>query len=122
MSLRAQARRCQGVALAVLLVASAQADDAVWAKSAGGTYDWTNGVNWLPGPAFPNGAGQSASLTNDLAGAQTVRLQTAITVGALCLGDAVASGNNYAFTIQSGTGANSLRLRPAFPLNTNATP
>lgn len=77
----------------------ARADDAVWNKSAGGTtYDWTNTVNWLPSVTYPNGAGQVAAITNDIVGAQTIRLRQNITVGALYIGDGIAS-NLYNTTI-----------------------
>ena len=91
-----------------------QADDAVWNKTAAGTYDWTNVVNWLPNTTYPNGAGQVAYVTNDIAGAQTINLRKNITLGILNIGDAVASNlfnttvqnsgsETFALTLDSGT-------------------
>jgi autotransporter-associated beta strand protein len=81
-----------------------QADDATWNKTAAGNYDWTNVVNWLPATTFPNGAGQSAYLTNDIVGAPSIQLRQNITLGRLAAGDAVASVNNYGFIFNNKTG------------------
>jgi len=91
------------LAAVVLRVGLVHADDAVWNKTAAAAYDWTNGVNWLPSTTYPNGAGQVAYITNDIAGTQTINLRKNITLGILNIGDAVAS-NLYNTTIQnSGT-------------------
>jgi autotransporter-associated beta strand protein len=94
----------------------ALADDATWNKTAGGNYDWTNVVNWLPATTFPNGAGQIAGITNDIDGAQIIWLRKDITLGTLYIGDGVASNicnttvaNNttetYTLTFDSGNAA-----------------
>lgn len=67
------------------------ADNAVWDKAAGGNYDWTNVVNWLPATTFPNGAGQVAGITNDIVGAQNIWLRKDITLGTLYIGDGAGS-------------------------------
>lgn len=120
MNSMARGMRGAGIALAVLAVGVLYADDAVWNKTAAaGTYDWTNVVNWLPSTTYPNGAGQVAHVTNDIVGAQTIRLQNTVTVGTLLLGDSAASGNNFGITLSSGTGANSIKLRSAESQGTN---
>ena len=73
------------ITLAVLTVGVSCADDAVWNKTAAAAYDWTNVVNWLPATTFPNGAGQTAYITNDIAGAQFINLRKNITLGTLCV-------------------------------------
>lgn len=89
------------IVLVALAVGWGQADDATWNQAAGGTtYDWTNVVNWLPNTTYPNGAGQVAYITNDIIGAQTIRLRQNITLGILNIGDAVAS-NLYNTTLQN---------------------
>jgi autotransporter-associated beta strand protein len=113
--MNAMQKKMRGVGLfAVALAAAfARADDAVWNKTAGGNYDWSVSANWLPASTFPNGAGQVAAITNDIVGAQTIRLRQNITVGALYIGDGIASNlynttiaNNgsetYALTFDSG--------------------
>jgi autotransporter-associated beta strand protein len=89
---------------AVWLGTLAQADDAVWNKTAAGTYDWTNVVNWLPATTFPNGAGQSAYLTNDIIGMPSIQLRQNITLGRLAAGDAAASSSNYGFIFNNKIG------------------
>lgn len=81
----------------------AQADDAMWNKTAAGNYDWTNVVNWLPATTCPNGAGQSAYLTNDIVGMPSIQLRQNITLGTLTAGDAAASGSNYGFIFNNKT-------------------
>ena len=101
-------------AVAVWACAAARADEAVWNRSAGGNFDWNVAANWLPDTTFPNGAGQVAAITNDIVGAQFIRLRQDITVGTLHIGDGVASnlygttvlnngGEAYALTFDSGS-------------------
>jgi len=89
---------------AVWLGTLAQADDATWNKTANGNYDWTNVVNWLPATTFPNGAGQSAYLTNDIVGTPSIQLRQNITLGRLAAGDAAASSSNYGFIFNNKSG------------------
>lgn len=91
-------------AAAVVAAGAAHADEAVWNKTAAGTYDWTNAVNWLPATACPDGVGQVAGLTNDVAGLQTVQLRRNITLGTLNIGDAAAAGANYGFNLNNKSG------------------
>jgi autotransporter-associated beta strand protein len=118
---RAESIKVRVAALLTAAVAAGTlADDAVWSKAAGGTYDWTNAANWVSG-AVPNGAGQRAYLTNDLAGAQTVQLRQTVVLGSLFAGDAVAStlsgltvgnksGESFALTFDSGAPGAAERL------------
>lgn len=74
-----------------------------WMPVAAGTgYNW-NAVlsNWSG--LFPNAAGDVANLNNDISGSQTVRLRQDITLGALNIGDAGATGNSYGFTLANST-------------------
>ena len=87
-------------AAAVCLGVGAQAGDAVWGKASGGTYDWTNTANWVSG-SVPNGVGWKAFVTNDLSNTLTLQLRQNVTLGALFVGDAVASGNNYGITLNN---------------------
>ena len=89
-------RRVTGVGLAVvvcLLTASVQAADYSWTNTAAGTtYNWNNAGpqnNW--GSGFPNAVGDGAYITNNINGNQTVRLNQAITVGTLKIGDSNGS-------------------------------
>lgn len=99
--------------LAVLMRTVAFGGDATWNQTgAGTTYDWNNTGNWLPNTTFPNGAGETADMTIDIAGAQTIRLRQNITVGTLKLGDGAAPGysmslrnagvETYTLTVDSG--------------------
>lgn len=93
-------RQCIMTAMIAALTMSAFATEHIWTQTAAGTsYVWTNVVNWLPSTSYPNGAGQTASITNDILGGQTIYLRRNITLGTLNIGDAVASGNNYGIKI-----------------------
>ncbi len=81
-----------------LAVQTAQGASASWTPTAAGAYAWNNTANWTA--AFPNGNTQIATLTNDLAGDQTINLNQAITIGQLLLGD---SDGSAAFEIAKGT-------------------
>lgn len=92
-------------AVAVLTASLLHAGDATWNQTAASTtYDWTNVVNWLPNTTCPDGAGQTASLTNDIAGAQAILLRKNITLGTLNIGDAVNAANNYGTTLNNKSG------------------
>lgn len=103
MKLKVMSKSWVGVCILMLSVGRLCADDAVWNKTAVGTYDWTNVVNWLPATTCPNGAGQVAYVTNDIVGAQTINLRKNITLGILNIGDGVAS-NLYNTTLQNSGG------------------
>lgn len=74
-----------------------------WTPAAAGTgYNWNAGAsNWTSG--FPNAAGDIANLNNDILGVQLVRLRQNITLGTLNMGDAIAAGNNFGFTVANST-------------------
>ncbi len=85
--------------------ASLHAQTFIWVPTIGATnYDWNVPSNWNPNTSFPTGAGVVANVNNDIAGNQTIRLRQFITVGTLNLGDDVASGNNFGFSISNATG------------------
>jgi fibronectin-binding autotransporter adhesin len=83
-----------------MLVADIQAQ--TWNQTAAGTgYDWQTITNWTPN-TVPNGVDAVASLTNNIAGAQTISLNGTVTLGTLNIGDSTAT--YYGFTLQNGTG------------------
>ena len=100
-------------ALAVSFGLVSQLSAQSWNQTAAGTtYDWNNSGNWTA--TFPNAAGATANVNNNIAGNQTIRFNQAITVGILNLGD--SDGSN-AFTLSTGT-AGSL----TFDSGVNGTP
>ncbi|MCX5654968.1 MAG: autotransporter-associated beta strand repeat-containing protein, partial [Planctomycetota bacterium] len=86
--------------LGLVLVTPAQAIEYTWTPTDAGTYNWDDASsNWTSG--FPNAVGDTATLAIDLAGAQTINLNQAITIGTLNIGD---TGSTYnATTLQNGT-------------------
>jgi autotransporter-associated beta strand protein len=91
-------------ALALIAAGPAWAAPYTWTPTAAGTYNWDNSGpqnNW--GSGFPNVIDDVANLNINLAGAETVNLNQAITVGTINLGDN-ASGYN-AMTIAPNGGS-----------------
>jgi fibronectin-binding autotransporter adhesin len=84
-------------ASSLLAISSASAE--TWVPTATGTYSWNTNANWTPA-TFPNATSATADLNIDIAAAQTINLNQAITAGILNIGD--ASGN-HAFTLATGT-------------------
>lgn len=82
-----------------LRISVAQTVAPTWNVNASGA--WSNGANWLGGVA-PNGAGSVAILGAVISSAQTVTLDTAITVGQLTF------DNTNSYTV---SGANTLTLQ-----------
>ncbi|MHA3775178.1 autotransporter-associated beta strand repeat-containing protein [Verrucomicrobiota bacterium sgz303538] len=81
---------------------TAQAATYTWAQTAAGTFDWDSAAsNWTAG--FPNAAGDVVNLTANLAGAQTINLNQAITLGSLTIGDPTAG--YFAYTIAPNGGS-----------------
>ncbi|MEZ0216611.1 MAG: beta strand repeat-containing protein [Rariglobus sp.] len=82
-----------------------------WVPTAAGTYDWNTNGNWSA--AFPNATGAAASISGDFAGAQTINLNQAITVGSLTTEDTgaptdsavtiAANGGSLTFAVASGS-------------------
>jgi len=87
---------------------NARAASYSWAQAAGGIYSWTGTQNWTPNSGFPNAAGDTASLNNNISTSGTITLNQAVTLGTLNIGDADGSA---AFVVQTGSlflqGANS---------------
>ena len=73
-------------ASSLLTISYAQAQ-STWVPTAGGTFDWPTAANWSTNPTVPNGIGASANLSIDITGTQTIRLNSAITLGSLTFGD-----------------------------------
>ena len=97
---------------ALLSLSGAWASPAVaqttysWQTTTTGTYDWNlsstpNGWNTTGPPWFPNAVGDTANVTADTDGDQTILLNQPITLGTLLLGDIDATGR---YVIRSGTG------------------
>jgi len=81
------------------MIPSIQAE--TWNQTAAGTtYNWQTPTNWTPN-TVPSGVDATASLTNNIAGAQTISLNGSVTLGTLNIGD---SDGTHAFTLQNGTG------------------
>jgi hypothetical protein len=77
-----------------------------WLPTAAGTFDWNNPANWTvvsgPGTTFPNAQDDVAQINSALTGAETINLNTNITVGTLDIG---ASSGTNAFTIAPNGGS-----------------
>ncbi|MEO5913492.1 MAG: autotransporter-associated beta strand repeat-containing protein [Luteolibacter sp.] len=86
------------------LAPSALADSATWNIASGTNLDWSTVANWTPNTTFPNGVGETATVTKDLTAAAGINLSQGITVGTLLLGDTASSasytiGSTGAFTL-----------------------
>ncbi len=79
--------------------------EATWVPTVGGNlYDWVASENWTGDFGHPRAAGDIANINNSIAGNQTIRLRSDITLGRLNLGD--ASENNHTFTLGNAAGEN----------------
>ena len=95
-------RRLLILAASPLLGATNTSAQSNWVPTAeGATYDWQTPGNWSTDPTIPNGTAATANLINNIAGAQTVNLNGAVTLGTLNIGD---SDSSHAFTLANGTG------------------
>jgi autotransporter-associated beta strand protein len=87
-------------AVVSMMVADIQAE--TWNQTAAGTtYNWQTATNWTPN-TVPNAADAVASLTNNIAGAQTISLNGTVTLGTLNIGDSTAP--YFGFTLQNAAG------------------
>lgn len=96
------------IAGTILLSGKAQAQTDTWQQTATGAYTWTTPTNWSP--AVPNAIGAQANLESALTAAETVNLDSAITLGILNIGalsgtykfSLAGSTSNYALTLNNG--------------------
>lgn len=87
------------VCASILAIGTAPADTYNWVPTSG-LADWNNATNWNPNSAFPNTAGDVANVNNNITTTGTVRLQQAVTIGTLNIGDSDGTNN---FSIIPGT-------------------
>ncbi|MBM3869087.1 MAG: hypothetical protein FJ384_09195, partial [Verrucomicrobia bacterium] len=90
------------VAAALLAVAApkpAKAANLTWSQANTNTYSWINAANWSGGTGYPDDLGDVANLNVNILGANTITLDTNVTLGALNIGDATGAD---AFIIQAG--------------------
>lgn len=83
---------------------SAAVSPFAWVPTEGGTYAFNNAGgqdNWDPGSTFPDAEGAIANLVTNLAGDQTIELNTTATVGSLTFGD---TDGSHKLTFAPGTG------------------
>lgn len=85
---------------------------AQWAAAGAGSHAFAGAANWGDELA-PHGSGSTATLANAVSGDQTIELETATTLGTLCLG---ARNANGAFTLVPRQGGSlTLDAGPAGP-------
>lgn len=85
----------------VLAAPKAHATAYTWTQTVGATYNWDDATsNWTS--AFPNAIDDTASISQNFAGAQIINLNQAITVGSLTVQDTDTAGDS-AVTIATGT-------------------
>lgn len=87
---------------------------SVWLPTAGGTYTWTTASNWSGG--VPNSSTALARLTANATGAQTVNLNSGITVNQLTLGGVLTGSGGY--TVAAGGATGTLTFGGSSPLVT----
>jgi autotransporter-associated beta strand protein len=90
----------------LLAVSSASAQtDGTWNQPTAGTYDWSDPANWLDGDVA-GGTGSTASFTVNAGGAQTVDLNTPVTLGNLTLNRdqnlTITGANALTFDVTTG--------------------
>ena len=85
----------------VILLGASTLNAETWSQTAANTYNWNDVANW-GNVSFPNGVGGTANISADFAGAQTINLNQAITVGSLTINDTGATSDS-AITIAPGT-------------------
>lgn len=89
--------------LSVLIFTPLQGQHDEWQPTGAGTFDWTNGDNWI-GASFgvPDGIDVDARLNRDISGDKVIELNDAITLGHLTLGDTTSSW--FSQTLAAGVG------------------
>ena len=113
MNLKSKTKQVKSAAIATV-VAMGLSNSSVWAvnnlsftpTAPGTTYNWDNAggqTNWgtSTGITYPNGAGDTANVNSDITGTVAIRLDSAVTLGTLNLGDAAASGGNFSFAVNN---------------------
>lgn len=95
--------RVAGVSLLALLAGTASALNGTWTQTTGGTYNWSDTGNWSGGTVAGGTAGNTATLTADLAGAVAINLGSAITLGALTIGDPTTAFHGYTINPNGGS-------------------
>ncbi len=100
------------IIVAVLGLSSAHAASDTWNQAAAGTFSWNDNANWLSGTQFPNGIGDSATITTTLpTGTTTINLNQGTTLGTLSMGRAgqtltiAPNGGRLIFDVASGSAA-----------------
>lgn len=92
---------CRWLIAACLTPLLGFAETYTWVPTAAGTtYPWNSTANWSPA-GFPKNPGDVANLNNNIAGAQTILLNEAVSVGTLSLGD--STSGFAAMTVNAGT-------------------
>jgi hypothetical protein len=117
-----------------LATPNVRATSYTWTQTGNGPYNWDNASNqdnWGTGQggAFPNLAGDVATMTTDITANQTINLNQNITIGVLNIGDGNATTGNpgsFSFIIASGSGTKTLTFQSASPggatiINSNST-
>ena len=88
---------------ACLIPLSASAETYTWVPTAAGNYAWNDQANWTSNTSgYPSVLGDTANLNINLAGAQSVTLDEAITLGTLNLGDSTSTF--YPLTLDASEG------------------
>jgi fibronectin-binding autotransporter adhesin len=98
-----------GLLLTGASVAPLMAQSGTWTQTAAGTYNWGTTTDWSGG-VVASGAGNTANFTTNLAGAVTVNLEQAYTIGTLNLYEGtandvytIASSGGYSLTLNNGS-------------------
>jgi len=94
------------VAAALLAVGTptpAKAANFTWNQANNGNYSWIAPSSWTALAGFPDDLGDVANLNTNILGANTIALDTNVTLSTLNIGDAVGSDQ---FLIQGGVVAN----------------
>lgn len=112
------------------LFACLSAHAETWTQTAADTYNWGDIANW-GGASFPDAIGSTANISGDFTGAQTINLNTAITVGSLTLNDSggssdsgvtLATGTSGSLTLQVASGSASITNSSVAVTNTISAP